>query len=186
MMFVLANSLHSGKRAGVFATFGIMVGGIFHTVTGLSLVIAASRISPLVFQTMMTIGAAYMIYIGYGLAKSKIFIDKIGHTEAPNFSRAFYQGVMTCVLNPKAYAFVLAVYPNFLKPEYGSVYSQAAVMGLMTIVTQFIIYGTIAIAAEGVRNLLFKSQNSTIWASRLIGFLSIFAAILSLYHSFWA
>lgn len=183
MMFVLANSLHSGKRAGIFATIGIMFGGIFHTIIGLGLVIAAAKISPTVFQTMMVIGAIYMIYIGYSLAKSSIFIDKIGDNEAPVLKRAFSQGAITCIMNPKAYAFVLSVYPNFLKPEYGSIYTQASIMGIMTVTTQFLVYGAIALGAEKVRSLLFSNKASTIWFSRSIGVLFIVAALLSVFHS---
>ena len=67
MIFVLANSLHSGKKMGFAAIFGIMLGGIFHTIIGFTLVIAAANISPLLFQSMLIIGSIYMIYIGISL-----------------------------------------------------------------------------------------------------------------------
>ena len=34
MFFVIANSLTGGKRAGLSATAGIMLGGVYHTLLG--------------------------------------------------------------------------------------------------------------------------------------------------------
>lgn len=183
MIYVLTNSLHSGRKMGIAATFGIMLGGIFHTIIGFFLVIMAAKISPTLFQTMLIIGSLYMVYIGVGLVKSSIFIEKIDGEDAPNYFKAFSQGFITCILNPKAYAFVLAVYPNFLKPQFGPLVWQAAIMGLLTILTQLAVYGTIAFSAGHVRDLLLSKPKLTIWISKSIGFLFLFAAILSLWHA---
>ncbi len=183
MMFVLANSLHSGRRMGFAAIFGIMLGGVFHTIIGFSLVIAAANISPLLFKAMLICGSFYMIYIGISLAKSSIFVEKIDGDDAKNYFAAFKQGFITCILNPKAYAFVLAVYPNFLKPEYGSLLFQAIIMGILTVLTQFGIYGTIAIAAAHSRDLLLSRKDLTIGISKAIGILFIIAALYNLWHS---
>lgn len=183
MMFVLANSLHSGRRMGFAAIFGIMLGGVFHTIIGFSLVIAAANISPLLFKTMLICGSLYMIYIGISLARSSIFVEKIDGDDAKNYSSAFTQGFITCILNPKAYAFVLAVYPNFLKPEYGSLLLQAIIMGALTILTQFGIYGTIASSAAHSRDLLLYRKDLTITISKAIGILFIIAALYNLWHS---
>lgn len=183
MMFVLANSLHSGKRMGFAAVFGIMLGGVFHTIIGFTLVIAAANISPILFQTMLIIGSIYMIYIGFSLIKSNIFVEKIDGKDAKNYYSAFSQGFITCILNPKAYAFVLSVYPNFIKPEYGSLIIQAMIMGILTILTQFAVYGIIAFAAGHSRDLLLSRKNFTIWLSKTTGALFLFAAIYNLIHT---
>ena len=186
MMFVLANSLHSGKKMGFAAIFGIMLGGIFHTIIGFTLVIAAANISPLLFQSMLIIGSIYMIYIGISLIKSNIFVEKISDDDAKNYKSAFYQGFITCILNPKAYAFVLAVYPNFLKPQYGSLIFQALIMGILTILTQFAVYGCIALAAGHSRDLLLSRKNLSIWIGKSTGVLFLIAAIYNLWHTIYA
>lgn len=186
MMFVLANSLHSGKKMGFAAIFGIMLGGIFHTIIGFTLVIAAANISPLLFQSMLIIGSIYMIYIGISLIKSNIFVEKINDDNSKNYKSAFYQGFITCILNPKAYAFVLAVYPNFLKPQYGSLIFQALIMGILTILTQFAVYGCIALAAGHSRDLLLSRKNLSIWIGKSTGVLFLIAAIYNLWHTIYA
>ncbi|MBB3149620.1 threonine/homoserine/homoserine lactone efflux protein [Phyllobacterium trifolii] len=46
--------------------------------------------------------------------------------------QAFRLGAVTCLINPKAYLFMLAVYPQFLRPDFGPLAPQAAVMAAMT------------------------------------------------------
>lgn len=46
MLFVLANALVGGRRAGMAATAGIMLGGAAHTVIGLALVIVLATLIP--------------------------------------------------------------------------------------------------------------------------------------------
>ncbi|WP_292661189.1 LysE family transporter, partial [Mesorhizobium sp.] len=94
--------------------------------------------------------------------------------------KAFRQGFVTCLINPKAYLFVLAVYPQFLKPDYGPIWMQATIMGLLTVVTQAAIYGGLAITAGRSRNLLIANPRATIFAGRAAGLLlfavSVFTA----------
>ena len=64
MLFVIARSLSQGKRAGIIAICGLMLGVSFHTLltaTGLSAIIMAS---PLTFSVIKYLGAAYLIYLG--------------------------------------------------------------------------------------------------------------------------
>lgn len=87
---------------------------------------------------------------------------------------------MTCLINPKAYLFVLAVYPQFLKPDYGPIWMQATIMGLLTVLTQAAVYGGLAISAGRSRKLLIANPRVTILAGRAAGLLlfavSVFTA----------
>ncbi len=55
--------------------------------------------------------------------------------------------MLTCLLNPKAYVFMLAIFPQFLRPERGQLWLQAAVPGLVVAVTQAAVYGAVALGA---------------------------------------
>lgn len=46
MMFVMANGLTTGRRAGLLATSGLMLGGAAHTVIGSLLVAGLSTLIP--------------------------------------------------------------------------------------------------------------------------------------------
>ncbi|MCZ8180102.1 MAG: LysE family translocator [Rhizobium sp.] len=180
MIFVIANGLTGGRRAGIAATSGIMLGGAFHTLFGTVAVTALSTLVPQLAGPMLVIGSAYMIWIGYTLAKSAIVIDGIEASKLHRTARIFTQGLITCLLNPKAWAFILAVYPQFMRPEYGPFWQQALVMGALTMVLQALVYGGLAVAAARGRDALVAKPDVTIWIGRAAGWLLVAVAVLML------
>jgi len=180
MIFVVANGLTGGRRAGIAATSGIMLGGAFHTLFGTIAVTALSTLVPQLAGPMLVIGAAYMIWIGYTLAKSAIVIDGIEASNLHRTTRIFTQGLITCLLNPKAWLFILAVYPQFMRPEYGPFWRQALLMGALTLLLQGLIYGGLAIAAARGRATLVSKPGITIWIGRAAGWLLVAVATLML------
>ncbi len=169
MVFVLANALTGGRRAGLAATFGMMVGGVCHTLFGTVAVAGLSAVLPAVSGPMLMIGAAYMIWIGITLVRSAIVIGDIEGPGPSSLAKVFLQAVVTCLLNPKAWLFILAVYPQFMKPAYGPLWSQAVVMGAMTILVQLVIYGGLASAAVLGRDRIVSNPRVTIWLGRVSG-----------------
>jgi threonine/homoserine/homoserine lactone efflux protein len=74
--------------------------------------------------------------------------------------------------------FVLAVYPQFIQARFGPVWSQALVMGVLTIITQMIIYGGLGLAAAKSRDWLISNPRVTIWIGRAAGVAFIFVGAL--------
>ncbi|NBB50859.1 LysE family transporter [Rhizobium sp. CRIBSB] len=180
MIFVIANGLTGGRRAGIAATSGIMLGGAFHTLFGTIAVTALSTLVPQLAGPMLVIGSAYMIWIGYTLARSAIVIDGIEASKLHRTTRIFTQGLITCLLNPKAWLFILAVYPQFMRPEYGPFLQQALVMGALTLMLQAAVYGGLAVAAAKGRDALVSKPEITIWIGRAAGWLLVVVAALML------
>ena len=173
MLFVLANALTGGRKAGLAATAGIMAGCAAHTAFGAVGVGLISRIAPPVFTLLIYAGAAYMIWIGITLLRRSITVDGVGAVSRQPLWVTFRQGALTSLLNPKAYLFVLAVYPQFLLPQHGPIWLQALVMGAMTVLVQFAIYGGLGIAAGRSRKFLISSPRATSLIGRGAGVLFI-------------
>lgn len=182
MFFVLANALTGGRRAGMAATAGIMLGGAVHTLFGALAVGVLTQLPAEVFRAMILIGAAYMAWIGYTLVRSAITVDHIGKAQSRSGWVAFRQGLVTCLLNPKAYMFVVAVFPQFIRPEFGPLWRQALVMGVMTVLMQLVIYGGLALAAAKGRDALIGNPQVTQWIGRGAGVLFILAAVFAAWH----
>lgn len=182
MVFVLANALTGGRRAGFAAVAGIMVGGALHTLFGALAVGMFTKLPGLLYQGLILVGAAYMAWIGWTLLRSAIVVDGIAMQQTRSDWTAFRQGAVTCLLNPKAYLFVMAVYPQFLRPEFGPIWSQALVMGMLTAVMQFAIYGGLALAAGQGRDALQGNPHWTIWIGRGAGALFIAVAAFTAWH----
>lgn len=183
MFFVLANALTGGRRAGFAATFGMMVGGICHTLFGTAFVTGLSRLVPAISQAMLVAGSLYMMWIGWTLARSTITVGNVGAAPARSDATIFGQGLLTCVLNPKAWLFVVAVFPQFMKAEYGPIWLQALLMGAMTVALQLVVYGGLGLAATTGRDALTASPAATVWLGRGAGALLIVAAAYGLVHA---
>ena len=181
-LFVLANSLTGGRKLGLAAVAGIMLGGVFHTMFGAVGVGIILKLAPALFTAMLVAGAAYMAWIGYTLMRSSITVEGVGVVTSRSLGVAFRQGAVTCILNPKAYLFTVAVYPQFIKPLYGPIWSQAVVMGILTALMQLGIYGGLAVAAGKSRDLLIANPTATMLAGRLVGFVFIIAAGFTAWH----
>lgn len=182
MFFVLANALTGGRKAGMAALGGIMLGGAVHTLFGALAVGALAQLPTLVFQVMIVLGAAYMAWIGWTLLRSAIIVDGVGRARVRSYWVAFRQGTVTCLLNPKAYIFVLAVFPQFMRREYGPIWQQALVLGLLTVTMQMLIYGALGLAASRGRDALVGNPAATIWIGRSAGALFILVALFTAWH----
>ena len=126
---------------------------------------------------MLLAGSAYMIWIGYTLARSSIVISSVDAPRPGASRKIFFQALLTCLLNPKAWLFTFAIVPQFMKPAFGPLWSQGLVMGLMTISVQGIVYGGLALAALRSRDAIVSTPALTIWIGRGAGvFLMVIAA----------
>lgn len=175
MFFVIANALTGGRVRGLMATAGVMLGGVFHTVFAAICVGALTTLPGFVFTAILLAGAAYMAWVGWTLVKSTITVSSLGNTGSTSMRQAFGQGFVTCVLNPKAYMFTLAVYPQFMLAKFGSMLGQALVLGLITIVTQGLVYGGLGLAAAKSRDFLTGYPGFTTWIGRGAG--AVFLAV---------
>ena len=185
MIFVLANSLTGGRASGLSATAGIMAGGVLHTLYAALGVSVILHLVPQLFNVLLIGGAAYIAWIGYSLIRSSITIGGIDGTGRLSRWASFRQGALTSLMNPKAYLFMLAVYPQFLKPQFGPVWSQAAVMALMIATTQLAVYGGLALAAGRGRDFLVGSPGATVLIGRIAGIVLVLVAAFTVWQG-WA
>ena len=183
MFFVLANALTGGRPAGLAATAGIMLGGVCHTLFGTMFVVGLSSLVPAISKVMLLAGSLYMLWIGISLLRSTIEVHSVAKAAHRSTPAIFLQGLLTCILNPKAWLFVLAVFPQFMKPEYGPIGVQAFVMGLMTVFVQMTVYGGLALAAGKGREALTGHPAATVLIGRAAGALLVATAAFALWEA---
>ncbi|MEO7251653.1 MAG: LysE family transporter, partial [Arenimonas sp.] len=90
--------------------------------------------------------------------------------------RTFRQGMLTCLLNPKAYLFMLAIFPQFLKPAYGKLWVQVLVLWLIIATTQALVYGGMALAGDRVRDWMQSRPGANTLLARIVGALLLATA----------
>jgi threonine/homoserine/homoserine lactone efflux protein len=121
MMLTLSRTLRHGVRGGLAAAAGIMAGCVVHALAaalGLAALIAASAAA---FTVVKWAGAAYLLWLAYGMLRSALAADVQTAApqlaESPGVGALFRQGVLTNVLNPKIALFFLALLPQFIDAD---------------------------------------------------------------------
>ncbi len=115
MLYVLATSAGQGRRAGVVSALGIGVGTIVHitaAAVGLSALLMSSAVA---FDVVRFAGAIYLGYLGLRTLVGRSAPAHAAGAPPIGLARAFRQGVVTNVLNPKVALFFLAFIPQFVK-----------------------------------------------------------------------
>jgi threonine/homoserine/homoserine lactone efflux protein len=179
MAFVMATSLLGGRRAGMAAVAGIVAGGLCHLVMAGLGVAAILRWWPALFELMLAGGAIYLAWMGVSFLRSS-GITLPGHADvirAPG--QAFRRAMLTSLLNPKAYIFMFAIFPQFLQPALGPVWIQAGLLGAITSLTQAGVYGILALASSGASGWFATNPGASTIVARLTGLLLLAVAALT-------
>ncbi|MCC2974113.1 LysE family translocator [Massilia sp. IC2-476] len=185
MAFVMASALRGGNGAGLAAVGGIMLGGAVHVLMGVLGVAAVLAVWPPLFNAVLLAGALYIAWIGWSLLRTREGITLPAAGTAPRGRPVFLQGMLTCLLNPKAYVFMLAIFPQFLRPERGNLWAQAAALGLITVFTQAAVYGAVAVGALGAQRWLAGNPRAGLAGARAVGAVLVGAALLTVVQG-WA
>ena len=116
MAYAVASTLRGGWRQGVAAALGIMAGCVLHTLAaafGLAALLAASAEA---FTVVKLVGAAYLLYVAWGMARAGLRpASAAAEIAAPTSPwRTARQGFFTNALNPKVALFFLALLPQFI------------------------------------------------------------------------
>lgn len=180
MAFVVANSLVGGNRAGFAAVAGIVAGGVCHVAMGALGIAAVLALWPAMFNAMLLAGALYIGWTGWTLLRSSAALEP-GAQAGTTLDRrsVFVRGMTTCLLNPKAYVFMLAVFPQFLEPGNGPLWIQASALGLITAFTQAAVYGAVALLAVRASRWLQGNPDARANVARGVGIVLIVAALLT-------
>ena len=177
MAYVLASALVGGRRAGVAATAGIVAGGVVHVTMGALGIMAVLQLFPAAFNAVLLAGALYIAWIGVSLLRSRAAFGELPTQRRRTQAATFRQGMVTSLLNPKAYLFMLAIFPQFLKPQYGVLWLQALVLWLIIASTQAVVYGGMALAGDRVRNWLSARPGANALLAKTVGAVLIATAL---------
>jgi threonine/homoserine/homoserine lactone efflux protein len=77
---------------------------------------------------------------------------------------------------------MLAIFPQFLKPQYGVLWLQAVVMWLIIATTQAAVYGGMALAGDRVRDALDARPAAGVLLARAVGALLLATAFYTAYE----
>ena len=148
MIYLISRSLTQGRGAGVISLFGVATGFFVHmfaAAAGLTVVFMAM---PLAYDALRWLGAAYLAWLAWQAIKpgaSSPFQPR--DLPVDSNARLYAMGFLTSALNPKIAVFYLSVFPQFVRPEHGSMLAQSLTLGFVQIAVSFAVNFTIILSA---------------------------------------
>jgi threonine/homoserine/homoserine lactone efflux protein len=116
-LYIVTRSIGEGRRIGVASALGVSAGTVVHAIAaalGLSAIIATSATA---FLVIKWVGAAYLVYLGIRAIARPTVLTASPLARASGSGKAFRQGLLTNVLNPKVALFFLALLPQFVDAD---------------------------------------------------------------------
>lgn len=177
--YIIGRSIQLGWRGGVAAAIGISCGCLVHVfgaAVGLSAVLMASAAA---FAVIKLLGAAYLLFTGVQmlLSRSRPLAEVTAEAGETSLRRVFWQGALTCALNPKVALFFLAFLPQFVAVE-----SPHKTLAFLALGLVFIFNGTLwclGVAAMAARaaGRIRQSEGAMVWINRLLGGLFVYLGV---------
>lgn len=154
MMFCLGQGLRAGPVPAIAASAGIVLGGMVHvTLAGLGLGAAVATL-PWLFDVIRWVGVAYLLWLSWQALRHP---PQAGDTPKVRPARAFRDGMVVNLTNPKVILFVLAFLPQFIDPARGSVLAQFLILGAVIAAGGFIVNAAVGIFAGGLGRRMARS-----------------------------
>lgn len=160
MLFILGCGMRGGPRAGLLATAGVATSEVVHVAVAAAGLAALFAAVPTAFAVVRIVGAAYLIYLGVQMIRHRKGVqDELDEqTGGMSGRRAYLNGLLTNLLNPKMVTFTIAFLPQFIDPRLGHVWLQFAILGAVLVVAEFIVDGLVGVLAGRIGGWLRRRK----------------------------
>jgi len=156
MLFVIAQSISLGKKAGISVALGLCTGLIFHTIAaafGISIIIYNSDVA---FMILKYLGVVYLIFLAFMALKESTINLNINWQI--NKIHLYRKGILMNLLNPKVLLFFLAFLPQFVDQSDRNVSLQMVSLGIIFIIQAIIIFSIVSILASKISEKLITNK----------------------------
>ena len=147
MILVMSRSIAQGSAAGVATAAGVSVGLVGHTVLATLGLGAILRTSEWLFLALKLVGAAYLVYLGVQLLRTKNSELAVSAGAPRSLWRLFFDGALSNVSNPKIAVFYFAFLPQFVLPGAAHPTLAVFVLGLVFAGLTFLVKGPVGLGA---------------------------------------
>jgi len=163
MCMTLAMTL--GLSIGVKRTLWMMVGEVLGVaLVAISAVLGVSVVMlkfPLLFSLIKFGGAAYLLFLGINMWRSKGKLSLALNSTSPvdiKKTTLLNQGFITAIANPKGWAFMISLLPPFINKAY-AMPLQLTVLVLIIMISEFLCMMLYATGGRTVGKLITEQKN---------------------------
>ena len=169
MVLVMSRSIAQGEAAGVATAAGVSLGLVGHTVLATLGLGAILRTSEWLFVALKLAGAAYLVYLGFGLLRTQGAELIVQAIEKRSLARLFFDGALSNVSNPKVAIFYFAFLPQFVLPGATHPTLSVFVLGLLFAALTFVVKGPVGYFAGLLSGWLRSRPDALTWLYRSSG-----------------
>lgn len=138
MIYLISRSICQGRKAGVTSLVGVVAGFFVHMFAAAAGLTAVFMAVPMAYEALKWAGAVYLLWLAWQALKPGARSPFEAQQLPVDSSRKLVlMGFLTSALNPKIAVFYLSVFPQFITPEHGSVFTQSLVLGFTQISVSF-------------------------------------------------
>jgi threonine/homoserine/homoserine lactone efflux protein len=167
-----------GRKIALAAVVGICLGiAIAGIVAGVGLTAVLTQF-PVLFQALRWIGTLYLFYLAW---EAWTTADKHEKPTDGGATKAFQQGLISNILNPKAYLFYAAVLPQFISGDM-SVITEVSMLTAIYVAVATTIHAGIAVLAGSLAGFL-KTSPKAVTIRKTLAILIAIAAVWFFYST---
>lgn len=181
VVFVVTSTLRQGRTAGLVAVAGLETGLMVHVIAASLGVSALVASSPATLSVLKVGGAACLVVLGLThLRDARMAPHAAVPTQPRGRAGIFRAGVLMDLLNPKTVLFFVALFPQFVDPDRGSVRVQALALGGIVVVLATLCDSGYAVLTHLLRGRRTPGGFSRLFAALPGGALLCVAAVVAL------
>ena len=169
MILVMSRSIAQGAAAGVVTAAGVAVGLVGHTVLATLGLGAILRTSEWLFVALKFVGAAYLLYLGIGLLRTKHRALALGSMPVRPLGKLFFDGAFSNLSNPKVAVFYFAFLPQFVSPAAQHPTLSIFALGIAFAVLTFLVKAPVGLFAGALSGWLRSRPSVLTWIYRSSG-----------------
>jgi len=158
VLFVIGRTLALGRRAGLLSVVGNAGGMLVQTslvALGVGAIVAQSIV---VLTVIKFAGAAYLVFLGIQAIRHRREASAPVESAAPRSTlRLLGEGFVVGVTNPKSIVFFVAILPQFIDPNAGTIPFQLAELGLSFVVLALLMDSVWVVTAGAARHWFARS-----------------------------
>ena len=169
MILVMSRSVAQGAAAGVVTAAGVSVGLVGHTILATLGLGAILRTSEWLFVALKFAGAAYLLYLGVGLLRTRQSTLTVSGGAPRSAGKLFLDGAFSNLSNPKVAIFYFAFLPQFVSPDAAHPTATVFVLGLAFAGLTFVVKAPVGLFAGTLSSWLRARPSVLTWVYRSSG-----------------
>jgi len=175
----MSNALNSGFRRSIWGILGQQAALLAHIVIvalGVGVLVAGS---PLAFNVIRFVGAAYLVYLGIRqfLAKPALDAERDPALRNDPAWSMFRRGLWVNMLNPKAIVFFLAFLPQFIRLDRPLLPQYFIVAATVIVVDILVMWFFFALTARSLQRFTGDARGQRV-VNRVFGVLFVAVGVL--------